>query len=125
MPVASPSGECVESSYATFMEPVRRPNSCLRVTDDLTSSCATMFDARRFTTDLYVGTAPDSVPASTGGTTKACDDDAATDDDDCEAEWVRVGISSTSYLDPDSGRTTQVWSGTTNCALASPNKFWR
>lgn len=109
VPTAGVDGRCVESSYATFMTSVR-DSSCLRVTDDLQSACEATFDAGRFTTGLYVGVAPDSDWAETGGATKACDDDTA--DDSCEtAEWVKVRINTVKFLDPDSGDLTELVAG--------------
>eukprot|EP00618_Florenciella_parvula_P017385 CAMPEP_0119503752 /NCGR_PEP_ID=MMETSP1344-20130328/24819_1 /TAXON_ID=236787 /ORGANISM="Florenciella parvula, Strain CCMP2471" /LENGTH=703 /DNA_ID=CAMNT_0007540073 /DNA_START=55 /DNA_END=2166 /DNA_ORIENTATION=- len=106
VPTAGVDGQCVESSYATFMSPVR-DSTCLRVTDDLQATCESVFDAGRFSTGLYVGVAPNSVPLETGGALKACDDDGA--DDLCTTlEWVKVRVQSVSFLDPDSGELSDL-----------------
>ena len=59
MPTPGPGGQCVETSYGRFMEPVRS-NSCARVVDDLQTSCETALspqrfvDVRSFTIDSYL-----------------------------------------------------------------------
>lgn len=47
VPTPGPGGQCVETSYGRFMEPVRS-NSCARVVEDLETSCETALSPQRF-----------------------------------------------------------------------------
>ena len=48
MPTAGPGGQCIETSYGHFMEPVRS-NSCTRIVADLKASCETALSPERYT----------------------------------------------------------------------------
>ena len=46
IPIAGPDGNCIETSYARFMEPVRS-NTCVRMSSNLEKDCTDIFDFGR------------------------------------------------------------------------------
>jgi hypothetical protein len=82
LPTAGPDGQCIDSNYGHFMEPLRG-SECVRVVENLDRNCGLVFDASRALMSV----------CSTYKTTHA----------GCANEWVEVEVGATTLIDPVSG----------------------
>jgi len=83
LPTAGPDGQCIDSNYGHFMDPVR-DSECVRVVENLASDCGRLFDARRV---AHVSVCSTYKTTHTG----------------CAGEWVTVDVGTVTMKDSVSG----------------------